>query len=153
MTDPAPHRLVVAAVVRDAAGRCLLWKMPPHRGVFPGQWGLPGGGVSPGETLDRALARALREEVGLEIAEARPLFFKERVADNLFPDGTRRRLHMVFLVSECRAREGAISLNEEFEASAGVAADRLGDDDRNSEARDTFERMGLPVARSAAPRS
>ena len=151
MTEPPTQRLVVAAVVRDAAGRVLLCRMPRNRGVFPGQWGLPGGGVEPGETLDEALARELREEVGLEIGEARPLFFKERVAEKLFPDGSRRRLHMVFLVSECRAREGEIVLNDEFEASAWVSADRLADYDLNSETRDTFERMGLPVL--AVPRS
>ena len=38
-------RLIVVPVIRDAQGRLLLCKMAGDRGVFPGQWGLPGGGV------------------------------------------------------------------------------------------------------------
>ena len=147
MSEPPPQRLVVAAVLRDASGAYLICRMPKDRGVFPGQWGLPGGGVEPGETIAQALAREIREEVGLEIAETRPLFFKELVAEKLFPDGSRRELHMIFLVSECRARPGEIVRNDEFEAAAWVDADRLADYDLNSETRDTFERLGLSLRR------
>ncbi len=140
---PPPHRIVVAALVRNEAGDYLLCRMPEDRGVFPGQWGLPGGGVEPGETLEQALRREVREEVGLEIGEIRPLFFKERRAPKLFPDGSRRELHMVFLVFDCRALPGKPHLNSEFDAAEWVAPGRLSGYDRNSETKDTFARIGL----------
>ncbi|MDI5349372.1 NUDIX domain-containing protein, partial [Salmonella enterica subsp. enterica serovar Kentucky] len=40
----------------------LLCKMADNRGVFPGQWALSGGGVEPGERIEEALRREVREE-------------------------------------------------------------------------------------------
>jgi nucleoside triphosphatase len=142
-TGPAPARLVVVALVRNASGDYLLCRMPPTRGVFPGQWGLPGGGMEPGETIEQALRREVREEVGLELTEIRPLFFKERTAEKLFGDGRRRRLHMVFLVHECRSGGIDVRLNEEFEAAEWVSPARLRDFDLNDETGHTLRLLGL----------
>jgi 8-oxo-dGTP diphosphatase len=51
----------VAGVVRDDAGRVLLLR---HRFWPAESWGLPGGYAHPGERLEDALARELREETG-----------------------------------------------------------------------------------------
>ena len=72
MTDIA-SRTCVVPVICDDRGRVLLVKMAPNRGVFPGQWALPGGGVEPGERIADALAREVREELGIELASAEPL--------------------------------------------------------------------------------
>src|SRR5688572_14874161 len=54
---------VSGLIVRD--GKVLLVRRakPP----YTGRWSLPGGGVAPGETLEAAVRREVREETGLEI--------------------------------------------------------------------------------------
>ena len=53
----------------DADGRVLLGR----RAIEPwlGFWDTPGGFVSPGESLEDAVRRELREEAGIEIAVGR----------------------------------------------------------------------------------
>ncbi len=61
------HRVhVVAAVLRDRAGRVLLARRPPG-GPHGGLWEFPGGKVEPGETPREALAREILEELGVEV--------------------------------------------------------------------------------------
>lgn len=56
---------VVAGVIRDARGRVLLARRTEDRDL-PGAWEFPGGKVEPGESPEDALARELREELGIE---------------------------------------------------------------------------------------
>ena len=141
-------RLVVVGILRNDRGEYLLCRMPKDRGVFPGEWGLPGGGVEPGETLEQALRREIREEVGLELEEVAPLHFSEATHPKLFADGSRRDLHMVFLIFECRVRPGELRLSPEFDAAAWVSAEELSSYPLNSATVATFSRLGLGVTRA-----
>ena len=89
-------RLIVVGVIYNQDGELLLCKMPPGRGVFPGQWGLPGGGIEAGELAEDALHRELLEEVGLPVTAIQPLFFSEGVYTKTFPAG--RRLEMFWYI-------------------------------------------------------
>jgi len=60
---------VVAAVLRDGAGRVLIAERPPGRHMA-GRWEFPGGKVKDGESESQALARELREELGVEVGRA-----------------------------------------------------------------------------------
>jgi 8-oxo-dGTP diphosphatase len=61
--------LVRAVVLRD--GDVLLVQRSPDEDLFPNVWQCPAGGQEPGETVEEALARELREETGLELVSAR----------------------------------------------------------------------------------
>jgi 8-oxo-dGTP diphosphatase len=50
-----------AACIRDQAGRVLLLRRSD------GRWSVPGGQMEPGERLDQAVVREVREETGLEV--------------------------------------------------------------------------------------
>lgn len=56
-------RVVCAVLAVDAAQRILL-----VRRADDGTWGLPGGGVEPGETWVQAAERECREETGWQVA-------------------------------------------------------------------------------------
>ena len=57
-------------ILRRADGRVLLQRRPAGK-VFAGHWEFPGGKIHAGESASAALARELREEVGVEAADAR----------------------------------------------------------------------------------
>src|SRR5688572_20898328 len=60
-----PRLRVVAAAMFDESGRVLIAQRPEGKHMA-GWWEFPGGKVSPGETDAAALARELREELGIE---------------------------------------------------------------------------------------
>jgi len=58
---------VVAAAIRDGAGRLLLQQALPHK-RHAGQWEFPGGKVEVTETPRLALCREVLEELGVELS-------------------------------------------------------------------------------------
>lgn len=73
MTQPAPGELhVMAGIIRDPHGHVLIAQRTAGRHLA-GAWEFPGGKVAAGETAFDALARELREELGIEVLEAEPL--------------------------------------------------------------------------------
>lgn len=57
-------RVVVNAVL-VRGGEVLLARRAAHRKAYPGLWSFPGGHAEPGETLEAALVREAREEIGV----------------------------------------------------------------------------------------
>ena len=62
---------VAAAVIERADGAVLLAQRPVGK-VYAGYWEFPGGKVEAGEPVADALARELREELGIEVERAYP---------------------------------------------------------------------------------
>lgn len=59
---------IVAAVgILIVDDQVLLLKRVDTDRMFPGQWGLPGGKVDPGETLEQACSREFQEETGIDV--------------------------------------------------------------------------------------
>jgi 8-oxo-dGTP diphosphatase len=63
--------LVVAAALFNDAGEVLIAQRPPGK-ALAGRWEFPGGKVDAGEDEHSALARELREELGVEVVSAHP---------------------------------------------------------------------------------
>ncbi|TYB56536.1 NUDIX domain-containing protein [Nonomuraea sp. PA05] len=71
MSTPRLRR-AARAVILDQDDRVLLCRIDLTAEDGPVVWAMPGGGVEPGETSLRALARELEEEIGLRLDGERP---------------------------------------------------------------------------------
>ncbi len=138
----AVHRTIVVGLVWNQSGELLFCRMSPDRGVFPGQWGFPGGGIEPGERMESALLRELKEELDVEVENIRPAFFKDCLHKKVFVDGTTQPVYMIFLLFHCTALKDGLRLNDEFVEYRWVRESEVGRLDLNEETVDTLTRLG-----------
>jgi nucleoside triphosphatase len=136
-------RIIVVGIVENDRDEYLICKMPKGRGVFPDQWGLPGGGIETGEKMEPALRRELREELGIEVTDIKPLFFSDGQHNKSFADGSQREVYMIFLIFSCRAASTELQLSPEFSEYAWVPSHSLMDYKLNSATIETFRKAGI----------
>ncbi len=72
---------VVAVVIYNARGEYLLAQRPAGK-AYAGYWEFPGGKVEPGESLDAAVKREIREELGIEVLRAEPWLTRTHVYEH-----------------------------------------------------------------------
>ncbi|HCB1763236.1 MULTISPECIES: nucleoside triphosphatase NudI [Citrobacter] len=138
------QRTIVCPLIQND-GCYLLCKMADDRGVFPGQWALSGGGVEPGERIEEALRREVREELGeqLVLSDIMPWTFSDDVRTKTYADGSQEEIYMIYLIFDCVAANREVKINEEFQAFAWVKAEDLGSYDLNIATRKTLTLKGL----------
>ena len=138
------QRTIVCPLIQND-GCYLLCKMADDRGVFPGQWALSGGGVEPGERIEEALRREVREELGeqLVLSDITPWTFSDDVRTKTYADGSQEEIYMIYLIFDCVAANREVNINEEFQAFAWVKAEDLGSYDLNIATRKTLTLKGL----------
>jgi 8-oxo-dGTP diphosphatase len=88
-------------LVRD--GALLLVAHKKNGEIY---WLLPGGGVEFGESMEQALVREFREELGIDIDVGGPLF----MCDSIDPRGKRHILNVSF---RCAYRSGEYRLGDD----------------------------------------
>ncbi|UAT41431.1 nucleoside triphosphatase NudI [Escherichia fergusonii] len=138
------QRTIVCPLIQND-GAYLLCKMADDRGVFPGQWALSGGGVEPGERIEDALHREIREELGdkLILQKITPWTFSDDVRMKTYADGTKEEIYMIYLIFDCVSANREITINEEFQDFAWVKPQDLAQYDLNVATRKTLSLKGL----------
>ena len=85
--------IVNALLVRN--GTILLGRRNPERKAYPNRWSFPGGHVEEGESLDAALLREVREEVGVT-----PVMFRKLgVIEEPNPQGNGKATYHMYEVT------------------------------------------------------
>ena len=106
---PRSLRVAASAVVfDDARARVLLQRRSDN-----GRWGLPGGGVEPGESVTAAALREVREETGLEVEVVRLVGLYSDPAFQILRYADGNVVHYVSACFECRVVGGSLALCEE----------------------------------------
>jgi len=94
------------AVVEDETGRILLVKHRPERGGYwQGKWICPGGRLEPGETIEEAIKREVKEETQLDIRLVTPLHPFDRIVRAEDGEVT---LHVIYIDYLARVAAGTV---------------------------------------------
>lgn len=136
-----PHPLVpvtcVGVLVRARCGRVLLVQTTKWRGA----WGIPGGKVAWGETLEAAARRELREETGLTVARLSPAGVQEAVLSPEFGRPAHMLLHDFVGEGPGEAHDLPVTPNEEIVNWAWVTPQEAQAYPLNSFTRRLLERL------------
>lgn len=108
-TPDTTIKVGVGVFVNDSSGRILLEKRSDC-----GLWGLPGGGIEPGETIKDAAVREVKEETGLHVTVSRFIGVYSNPEERIitYPDNGDVR-HLIDIIVEAEILSGQLTLSDE----------------------------------------
>lgn len=145
------NRTIVSAIILSKDRKILMGKKDPAKGgVWPNMWHIPGGGVDEGETLEQALTREVKEEVGLDISDAKitPLNhnFTGTTEKTIKDTGERVLCHMLFNHFEVQLNKNAnkieLHLSDDLVESHWFTLEELPNVKQIPGSKEWFEEMG-----------
>lgn len=98
-------------------GKLLIVKRSKDDNVFPNLWELPGGTVEFGESVESALIRETKEEVGLDVKMVRPISVFDFVREK--KDAQVHAIQINYIVE--KIRDGKVKLSHEHDDFAWVS--------------------------------
>lgn len=145
------NRTIVSAIILSKDRKILMGKKDPAKGgVWPDMWHIPGGGVDEGETLEQALTREVKEEVGLDISDTKitPLNhnFTGTTEKTIKDTGERVLCHMLFNHFEVQLNKNAnkieLHLSDDLVESHWFTLEELPNVKQIPGSKEWFEEMG-----------
>jgi ADP-ribose pyrophosphatase YjhB (NUDIX family) len=134
MDRPFPL-VTVGGLLRDAAGNALLVRTRK----WSNKWGIPGGKVERGESLEAAFLREILEETGLAALNPRLVMVQEAIDHPEF----HRPAHFVLVnyVADVAGVRPAVTLNDEAEAHAWLTLAEAENLDLNQPTRKLLDKV------------
>ena len=118
-----PIMIGAGAVIEDEAGRILLVKHRPERGGYwQGKWICPGGRLEPGETIQEAIKREVKEETQLDISLVAPLHPFDRIVRS--EDG-KVTLHVIYIDYLARVTGGTVRPGSDIGEARWVTREQI----------------------------
>ncbi len=79
--------------------------------------GAVGRRVEPGERIEEALRREIREELGeqLILSDITPWTFRDDIRVKTYADGRQEEIYMIYLIFDCVSANRDICINDEFQ--------------------------------------
>lgn len=107
--------------------------------------GAVGRRVEPGERIEEALRREVREELGeqLILSDITPWTFRDDIRVKTYADGRQEEIYMIYLIFDCVSANRDICINDEFQDYAWVKPEELALYDLNVATRHTLALKGL----------
>lgn len=130
-----PKPAVSAVIIQD--GKILLVK----RGVEPNKdlWSLPGGSIEPGETIDEALVREVREETHLNVIPGDLAAVHEVIKK----DGSELKFHYVIINKYAQPLSGELRPGSDAADARWVPLDEVASYQTTAGLVDRLKSMGL----------
>ena len=136
MTRDYPDRPIVgvaAVVIEDDRVVLVRRGRPPAYG----EWSLPGGAVELGETLEKAVIREVKEEIGLEVEVVELV----AVLDRIFLDSEREvQFHYLLMDFLCRRKSGRLVASSDVISYAQVPLKALSTYRLTQETREVIDK-------------
>eukprot|EP01124_Arcella_intermedia_P020291 TRINITY_DN2777_c0_g1_i2.p2 TRINITY_DN2777_c0_g1~~TRINITY_DN2777_c0_g1_i2.p2 ORF type:complete len:296 (-),score=82.61 TRINITY_DN2777_c0_g1_i2:961-1848(-) len=93
--DMSQELRVAVCAVLEHNNKYLLTRRSPQMRTFPLRWVFPGGHVDEGEGLEEAVAREVKEEIGLSVDVIEPIALWESCYPTYIDQGVTKRQHLV----------------------------------------------------------
>lgn len=143
--SPCFPQLAVGAVVRRGTAVLLVQR---EQAPNAGQWTVPGGKVQPGETLQQAAQREVREETGVIVQAGEPVFCFDIIERNT---DASLRYHYVIVDLLAEYVSGEPRAADDARDAAWIEPEVLSRLDVNAMTRQLLGR--LPAQSESAPAS
>ena len=95
----------VGTLIANSKGEILLIKSPK----WDVEYSLPGGHIELGETIEEAVKRESKEEVGIDVDFKKVLFVQEAI----YPKDFFKRKHFIFLECICEAKNIEVKIDND----------------------------------------
>lgn len=146
------ERTIVSALIFSKDGKLLMGKKDPSKGgVYSDCWHIPGGGIDNGETLEQALQREIKEEVGIDISPYKPVLIPEKgngTAEKTLSTGEKVLCKMEFNrfrvnINDKIANEIEVRLNDDLIEFRWFSREELPSVKQIPGGKEFFQKIGL----------